>query len=500
MAPESTYTHAVAALTARGRGRMIPDLDRIHALTALLGDPQQAYPSIHVTGTNGKSSVVRMVSALCAASGIAPGTYTSPHLQTVRERLAVAGQRISEPRFAELYEEVALYADLVDANLDRPDDHVTYFELVTAMAFAWFADLPVDVAVVEVGMGGRWDATNVLNTAVAVLTPIDVDHRELGATAVDVAAEKSGIIKAGADVVLGRQSDAVLAVIEAAAAEVGAPVRQWGTDHDVVDRKVAVGGQAMSLRVGSRVIEEIHLPLFGAHQADNAAVALAAFASLRGAGFDEVDDDVIRSGFAAVRVPGRLEVAAVEPTVLIDGAHNPHGARAAAAAVAEAFGFRNLIVVLACLDDKDVDGIISPFVAHAAHVVVTRAPSARAASIERMQAAAESAFAGTGVVVEVGADLLEALDKATGVAGVGDGVLVTGSLFTVGAARDRYLPITDHGEPELVLDDDDLDGEPDEAAEAVHDAEYTAALDDMLEHADDDPMDDLGDGDIDPWA
>lgn len=475
-----TYDEALALLDQRGPGRMIPDLERIKLLVDLLAQPQLHYPSVHVTGTNGKSSVVRMVSALAAASGLAAGTYTSPHLQTVRERFSVAGRRISEPEFADLVAEVVPYAELVDAKAPtlpggHANDLVTYFELTTAMAFAWFADAPVDLAVIEVGMGGRWDATNVLRTEVAVLTPIDLDHRELGGTPAEVAAEKAGIIQPGCDVVLGRQSDEVLAVITAAADEAQARVHLFGVDHAVEERRVAVGGQVVDLRVGDRIVTDILLPLFGAHQADNAAVALAAWAALRGPSFDEVDDDSIRAGFAATTVPGRLEVVRKEPTVVIDGAHNPHGALASAAALDESFGFRNLVVVLSCLDDKDVEGIVNAYVGHAQHVVVAEVASPRAASLERMRGAAETAFAGTGVIVEAAPSVAEAVEMAIGLAGRGDGVLVTGSLHTVGEARDVFLPVVDHGH-RPIIEDEDLDPQDDDA--------FMDAIDQMIDRVD----------------
>ncbi len=468
-----TYEEALATLDQRGPGRMVPDLERITTLSGLLADPQHAYPVIHVTGTNGKSSVTRMVAAIAAATGLTAGTYTSPHLQTVRERLSVAGRRISEPEFAELLYEVNQLADLVDA---QGEDDVTYFEMLTAMAFAWFADVPVDLGVVEVGMGGTWDATNVVDASVAVITPIDVDHSQLGDTPAEVAGEKAGIIKAGADVVLGLQTPEVLEIIRARAAEVGATVKVFGIDHDVEDRRVAVGGQLVNLRIGERVFTDILLPMFGEHQADNACVALAAYAALRGPSFEDVDEDYVRAGFGAVRVPGRLEVVKKEPTVVIDGAHNPHGAAAAARALDESFGFRNLVLVIACLADKDVDGIVGAFRGHAQHVVVTQADSPRAASVDDMLAAARKAFDGTPIIIEAAPDVATAVEMAIGIAGRGDGVLVTGSLHTVGAARDQFFPVTDLGE-RPIIEDDDLDPQDDDA--------FSDAINAMIDRVDD---------------
>ena len=469
------FDTALDRLQQRGPGRMVPDLDRIRHLASLLGDPQEAYPSVHVTGTNGKTSVTRMIATLLSAAGISAGTYTSPHLQSVRERFTVTGRWIGEQAFADVVEQVGPIAELVDQELG---ESVTYFELLTACAFWWFADKPVDAAVFEVGMGGTWDATNLVRGEVAVLTPIDVDHRQLGSTAAEVAVEKSGIVKPGAHVITGPQPDDVLDVVARRAEEVGADLRTWGVDHDVVDRRVAVGGQYLTVRVGERTISDIMLPLFGAHQADNAVVALASVAALLGQAFDNLSDDLVRQGFLAVTVPGRLEVVHRDPTVILDGAHNPHGARTATAAIGEAFDFRHLVLVLGCLDDKDVEGIVRAHRDVANHVVVTRIPSPRGASLERMQRAAVDVWEGTGVVVETARDVAEALELATGVAGDRDGVLVTGSLYTVGAARDVYLPVTDSGD-EVVVD------EPEELTEDEEDAEFQRALDEMIDRLDD---------------
>jgi dihydrofolate synthase / folylpolyglutamate synthase len=503
---DADFDRAVAALLARGPGRMVPDLARITALAELLGDPQLAYPSVHVTGTNGKGSVVRMVGALCSAAGLSAGSYTSPHLQTVRERLNLAGRHISRRRFAELHDELVGFADLLDARAreaDGPDaDHVTFFEFLTAMAYAWFADVPVDVGVFEVGMGGRWDATNLVRGEVAVLNEIDVDHPELGATPAEVAEEKVGIVKPGAHVVSARQAPEVQTVIDHAVIASDATLWQVGRELEVLDRRVAVGGQLLTLRVGDRVVDEVLLPLYGAHQATNAALALGAFAALTGDAFAVMDDDVVRHGLGAVVVPGRLEIARRDPTVVLDGAHNPHGARALAAALEESFGFREVVLVAGCLEDKDVDGILTELRDVASHVVVTRAPSGRAASLERMRDAAARIWDGTGRIVEVADDLPAALDLAEAMVGPGDGVVVAGSLLTVGAARDRYLPVAadDAFGPEdaLVRPPDD-DQEPLRHGDGLDDLETLDHLDDVAldaliaEHGqrygDDDPSD-----------
>jgi dihydrofolate synthase/folylpolyglutamate synthase len=462
---DPAYAAALDALGRRGPGRMLPDLGRITRLAQLLGDPHLSYPSVHVTGTNGKGSVVRMVGALCSAAGLSAGTYTSPHLQTVRERLQLAGRPISERRFTAVHDEVAVLTELLDQaarEATGPEaDQVTYFEQLTAMAYWWFADAPVDVGVFEVGMGGRWDATNLVRGEVAVINEVDVDHPQLGSTPAEVAQEKVGIIKPGAQVVTARQLDEVEAVIDAAVAEAGATRWRAGADFEVLDRRVAVGGQLLTLRVRDRIIDDILLPLYGVHQARNAALALAAFAAFTDEAFAAMDDDVVRHGLGAVAIPGRLELVHREPTVVLDGAHNPHGARASAAALEESFGFRELVLVVACLDDKDISGILGAFRTAASHVIVTRADAPRAATLERMHELAVEVWDGTGTPVEVAQDVDAALTLAHDVVGEGDGILVAGSLHAVGSARDRYLPVEDTDDT-VVYEPEDLD-DPDDA-------------------------------------
>lgn len=435
-----SYEQALGDLESRVPTRMVPDLSRITALAQLLGEPQRTYPSVHVTGTNGKTSTSRLVAALLAALGIQSGTYTSPHLQTVRERLRVGNDMMSKQQFAGVYQDIAPLAELVDSERSPSAERVTYFEMLTAMAYWWFADYPVEVGVFEVGMGGIWDATNLVRGEVAVMTSIDVDHPELGTSPAETAVEKTGIIKPGATVVSAAQPPDVLAVIRAAAERRDATLLVEGDDFSVDERRLAVGGQMMTLRTPSRRHTELFLPLHGHYQAENAAVALAALHAFLG-GLERIEDDVVRAAFANVEVPGRLEVVHRSPTVLLDGAHNPAGAQRAAAAIQEAFAFRDLVLVAACLADKNIVGILRALRDFASHVVVTRAPSSRAATLEEMERAARSVWAGTSVAVERAETVAEALAKATGVTGPSDGVLVTGSLYTVGAARDIYAPL-----------------------------------------------------------
>ena len=302
-------------LAERGPGRMVPDLTRIEALLDLLGSPQRAYPSIHITGTNGKTSTSRMIDSLLRAHGLRGGRYTSPHLETVRERISIEGEPITEEKFAVIYDEVAPLADFLDgkalaaAELDDQVDRVTYFELTTALAFAAFADAPVDVATVEVGLGGAWDATNVLHAGVCIITPIGLDHTELlGDTVEEIATEKAGIIHSGARVICALQDPTAMRPIQDRCDEVGGKALVEGIDFGVTERAVAVGGQVLTIQGLGGTYDEIFIPLHGAHQAQNAAVALAAVEAFLGqTDRPLLDIEVVREGFAMASSPGRLE-------------------------------------------------------------------------------------------------------------------------------------------------------------------------------------------------
>jgi dihydrofolate synthase / folylpolyglutamate synthase len=362
---------------------MVPDLARITELAALLGDPQRAYRSVHVTGTNGKGSTVRLTSALLEAIGLRTGTYVSPHLHDVRERIMVGLVPISPEVFAEVQRgrRLARLMDERAVERDGADAHpVTFFEMLTAMAFAHLADEAVDVGVIEVGLGGRWDATNVIDADVAVIGEVDLDHSMLGDTPEQVAGEKVGIIKPGSHVVSALQTPGVTEIVERAAAEAGATPVVVGRDLVLIGREPVAGGQRVTVEVRGRRIDDLLLPLRGEHQARNLLLALGAVEGLLGPSFAAVDDDVLRAGAAAVRVPGRLEVVREDPTVVVDAAHNPHAAKALARGLRESFRFRDVILVVGCLDDKDVEGIVGALGDVASHVVITPPPSERAAS------------------------------------------------------------------------------------------------------------------------
>jgi len=391
-------------LAERGPGRMVPDLTRIEALLDLLGSPQRAYPSIHITGTNGKTSTSRMVDSLLRAHGLRVGRYTSPHLETVRERISIEGEPISEEKFVQVYDEVAPLADFLDgkalaaAELDDPVDRVTYFELTTALAFAAFADAPVDVASVEVGLGGAWDATNVLHAGVCIITPIGLDHTELlGDTVEEIALEKAGIIHSGAMVISALQEPDAMAVLHERCSEVGARIVVEGIDFGVTERAVAVGGQVLTIQGLGGTYDEIFIPLHGAHQAQNAAVALVAVEAFLGqTDRPMLDAEIVREGFAMASSPGRLERVRSAPTILLDAAHNPHGMTATVRALEEEFTFRKLVGIVAVLADKDAEGVLIALEPVLSDIVVTRNTSPRAMPPEQLAAGDRGVRRGSG--------------------------------------------------------------------------------------------------------
>jgi dihydrofolate synthase/folylpolyglutamate synthase len=432
----------------------------------LLGSPQRGYPSIHIAGTNGKTSVARIVDALLTALGRRTGRTTSPHLQSAVERIAIDGEPITPARYVEVYREVEPFVQMVDKQsqsglLGQPGPAMSKFEVVTAMAFAAFADAPVDMAVVEVGMGGRWDATNVVDAPVAVITPISVDHTDyLGHDIADIAAEKAGIIKRQPDpldptdtvldptdtvAVIGRQPPAATEVLLAQSVHADAAVAREDSEFSVLDRQIAVGGQVLRLQGLGGVYPDIFLPLHGEHQAHNAAIALAAVEAFFGAGAQrQLDVDAIRAGFAAVTSPGRLERVKSAPTVLLDAAHNPAGAAALADTLATEFDFRYLIGVVAVMADKDVAGILAAIEPVFDQIVVTHNGSPRGLDVDTLTDAAVERFGPERVVraatvpdaIETAIALVEEAGANDGYSGAG--IVVTGSVVTAGAARTLF--------------------------------------------------------------
>lgn len=415
-----------------------PSLDRIRAVMELLGDPQRTFPVIHLTGTNGKTSTTRMIETLCREHGLTTGRFTSPHLHSVRERIAVAGQPISAERLLAVYDEVLPYIEVIDArSAESGGPRMTFFEVFVALAYAAFADAPVDVAVVEVGMGGGWDATNIADGSVAVITPIAIDHTHfLGTTVEGIAHEKSGIIKAGAIAVSSIQGEDVATILVDRSEEVGARVVFEANDFGVIAREVAVGGQQLSFTGLAGEYPDVFLPLHGAHQASNAAAALAAVEAFLGGGERRLDPDVVRDGFAKVTSPGRLEVVRRSPTVLVDAAHNPAGMTALVAALEDSFAFTRLVGVVGIFADKEPATMLEILEPLLEHVVVTRNSSPRSMSPRELGALATEIFGEDRVTVVQ--DLPDALEQAVTIAetdGLGGGVLVTGSVITAADAR-----------------------------------------------------------------
>ena len=437
------YRTVEAELVARWpENRIAPDLARIRRLTELLGDPQDAYPVIHLAGTNGKTSTARMIESLLRAFGLQTGLFTSPHLHTMRERVQLAGEPVSVEQFLQAYDDIAPYVDLVDEwSVRGGGPRLSFFETITALGYALFADAPVDVAVVETGLGGTWDATNVAAGRVCVLMPVDLDHQQyLGDTVEQIAAEKAGIIKAGSHVVLAQQSQPAAEVLLGRVRDLRVDVVRDGVDFGVLGRDLAVGGQQVALRGLGGTYDQLFLPLFGDHQAHNAAVALAAVESFLGGGTEPLDIEVVRQGFAQVTSPGRLEVVRGGPTVLVDAAHNPHGARALVEAVRDGFAFTHLVGVVAVLADKDVHGLLEALEPLLAEVVLTTNSSPRSLDADELAAVALDVFGSNRI--EVVPRLPEALETAVRLAdeaaaelGGGAGVLVTGSVVTAADGR-----------------------------------------------------------------
>jgi dihydrofolate synthase/folylpolyglutamate synthase len=403
-----------------------PSLDRMRKIVELLDHPELTYPSIHVTGTNGKTTTARLVTAIACAHGFTTGTFVSPHLATVRERLSVCGRPITEEEFAEVYAHLAPYLEHVDFGSDR----VTYFETLASLAYLWFADKPVGLGVFEVGMGGTWDATNLIRGEVAILCPVGLDHvKQLGSTVAQVAAEKAGIIKPGNAAVIREQPPEAMAVIRTRIDEVGAVPLVEHEDYGVEERTAAVGGQSLKVRTGHREYGELFVPMFGENAARNAAASIAALEVLLARSLDE---DAVRGALASATSPGRVEVIMRHPLIVLDGAHNPDAATALVSALRESFRWDRLLLVMACFADKDVErlGAILGPIANGGYVTATASP--RAAPRDRVASALRSGGVDDLRSFETVADALAA---ARADAGEDDLILVTGSFYTVADAR-----------------------------------------------------------------
>ena len=424
-----------AALLARWpENRIAPTLERIQALVDALGSPQLSYPTIHIGGTNGKTTTSRMVDSLLFSMGLRTGRFTSPHLETYRERIAINGEPIDPKDLIFSYNDIAAYFDFIDSKFDNP---VSFFEAVTALAFAAFAEYPIDIGIIEVGMGGEWDATNVVKADVSVITPIGLDHMEyLGNSLVEIASTKAGIIKEGGFAVLSQQEPEVAVELLRKAAEVGADVAREGLEYSVISRAVAVGGQLVTIQGLKGVYDEIFIPLHGKHQASNAAAALVAVEVFFGE--NDLDIDAVREGFAQVKSPGRCEVIHRDPTIILDAAHNPHGSIALVETIESEFTFDEIIGVVGVMGDKDARGILLNFEKFMDSIIVTKNSSHRAMEVSDLELLAIEIFGADRVYSSP--DLESAIEKAVkdSVRPLSDetlGIVITGSVVTVGEAR-----------------------------------------------------------------
>ncbi|MBP7903379.1 MAG: bifunctional folylpolyglutamate synthase/dihydrofolate synthase [Candidatus Planktophila sp.] len=414
--------------------KIAPTLERIAALVDVLGSPQLTYPTIHVGGTNGKTTTARMIDSLLFEMGLRTGRFTSPHLESYLERISINGQPIDPKAMIFSYNDIAAYLDFMDTKFDTP---ISFFEAITALAFAAFAEHPIDVGVIEVGMGGEWDATNVVNSDVAVIMPIDLDHTEyLGSSIAEIAKTKAGIIKEGSFVVLAQQQPEAAVELLKQAALVGADIAREGIEYVIESRTLAVGGQLLTIKTPKDTYEEIFLPLHGKHQASNAAAALVAVEAFFGE--QELDYEAVLAGFANVQSPGRCEVLHRDPTVIIDAAHNPHGAKALTETIQSEFTFDEVIGVFAAMGDKDIEGALTELEKVMDSIIVTKNSSSRSAAVADVEALAAKIF---GSDRTFSAESLElAIEKAIkdSIRPLSEdtvGILITGSVVTAGEAR-----------------------------------------------------------------
>lgn len=423
-----------ALLQRQGERWVQPRVERTRRVLELLDDPQKTYRVVHVTGTNGKTSTSRIIESLVRAHGLRTGLFTSPHLERFTERIMVDGEPIADAAVADAWDEIEPFVGIVDAELESTGDApLTFFELLTVLAFVAFADAPIDMLVLEVGMGGSWDSTNTADGDVAVIAPVALDHADrLGDTLAEIASVKAGIIKDGAAVVSARQDAAVEAVLRETAAARGASIAFEGEGFALAEQRLAVGGQQITVRGLAGTYEDEYLPLYGAHQGFNAALAIAAVESLVGGGSQPIAGDVLAEGLGGATSPGRLQLVGSNPTVVVDAAHNPHGADALVSALRESFDFDEWGVVLGILSDKDADGIVSALAPVAAHVFATAPESDRANEADALADLAEA----RGVPVTVHGGLADAADAARAWAAASDrrAVVIAGSVVLAGEA------------------------------------------------------------------
>jgi dihydrofolate synthase / folylpolyglutamate synthase len=438
------------ALLARWpENRIAPSLERIAALVDILGSPQLTYPTIHVGGTNGKTTTSRMIDSLLFEMGLRTGRFTSPHLESYLERICINGQPIDAKELIFSFNDISPYLDLMDSKFENP---ISFFEAITGLAFAAFAEHPIDVGVIEVGMGGQWDATNVVDADVSVITPIGLDHMEyLGNSITEIAATKAGIIKEQGFVVLAQQTPEAAVELLRRAAEVGADVAREGLEYSIDSRAVAVGGQLISITGLRGHYDDIFLPLHGKHQASNAAAALIAVEAFFGE--QDLDIDAVRAGFANVTSPGRCEVIHRDPTIILDAAHNPHGAKALAETLQSEFTFDEVTGIVALMADKDALGILQALEPIMNQIIVTTNSSERSMKVADLNNLATQVFGADRVFAEE--SLTAAIDRAIkdSIRPLSDeslAILITGSVVTVGQARTsvrkKYAKLAESGE------------------------------------------------------
>lgn len=442
----SELARAQALLQARaGETEVELRLDATRRACELLGDIHTSAPVITVTGTNGKTSTVRMVDTLIRAHDLRTGRFSSPHMQDLTERFSVDGEPVNAERFVEIVDDIQPVLYIVDQELaqsDRPP--LTFFEALTVVAFAIFADAPVDVMILEVGMGGEWDSTNVADAQVCVFTPVSLDHQQfLGDTVEEIARTKAGILNRTVDpspaphpvAVVGPQVPEVEDVFASEFADRGVESRWLGREFGLQSRVNAVDGQVIHVRTQLEDYPDLFLPLHGEHQAVNATVALAAVEAFLGTEDKPLNVDVVGEGMSAVTSPGRIEILRSEPTVIVDGAHNAHAAQVLAETVGDAFDFAEVVAVVAMYADKDPHGVFEHLSRFARRVIVTQVQSPRAMGADELAHAASEWWEADDVLVEndMNSALMKALDLALDESGTG--VVVTGSLSTVGEAR-----------------------------------------------------------------
>jgi len=420
-----------ALLTRIPENKLRPRLEPTRRAVELLGDPQKSYRVIHITGTNGKTTTTRIIERILRELGLRTGRFTSPHLVRLNERMAIDGEPVGDQQMAEVWADIEPILAMVDAELEAAGDtKLTFFEALAVLGFAVFADAPVDVLVLEVGMGGEWDSTNVADGDVAVFTPISIDHAErLGNTVAEIANTKSGIIKPGAIVVSSAQPAEALTVIEAKSSALAERIAVYGRDFEVLDVVADMAGQRFSVKTLTSEYSDLFLPLHGEYQAENAALAISAVEAFFGAS-NRLFDDVLRVALADSTSPGRLQVVSRKPLTILDAAHNPGGAEVLARAMQKSFGSPETVAIISILADKDASALLSALDDTAETFIITQSSSPRAIAVDELAALAKSVFGEARV--QTASNALTAMTLARQLVSENGAILVTGSITLVG--------------------------------------------------------------------